>query len=102
MVVRFTQAEFDTVRDRAGLAGLSVGAWIGVSVLASANPAEYVVGLPDLLRLHADVAAMRLGSVGEGERARLDELLTRLDAAVDIVVGLTASPRPPGTSRGRS
>ena len=109
LVVRFTEEEFEAVRARAELAGLAVGAWIGQAALDAATGSQHgVVGLPDLLRLHADVLLVaqllgdgqREGTDGDvdqgagqnGERAdRAAELLERLDRVVDDVV---ASARP--------
>jgi hypothetical protein len=88
VVVRFSDAELSAVRERAALAGLAVGAWIGQTVLevarrGEAPPAE----LPDLLRLHADAVLVQqaaTGDVGADEEVR--RLLARLDAVIDVVV----------------
>ncbi|MHA6632096.1 hypothetical protein ACU61A_42265 [Pseudonocardia sichuanensis] len=87
-MVRFSESELLVVRERAALAGLAVGAWIGQTVLevarrGEAPPAE----LPDLLRLHADAVLVQQSGTGD---VRADEevrrLLARLDAVVDVVV----------------
>jgi hypothetical protein len=80
--VRFTEAEFELVREQAALAGAAVGAWIGERVLAVT---DHPAGITELLRLHADVTAIR-EVVGPVELRRLDALLEHLDAAVDAVV----------------
>lgn len=104
LVVRFTEEEFAAVRARAELAGLAVGAWIGQTALDAAGDSQRsAVGLPDLLRLHADVllVAQRLGD-GQLEDAGADvdhaggrewvaELLERLDGVIDAVVVATRS-----------
>lgn len=82
VVVRFTDAEFEQVHELAALAGAAVGAWIGERVLAAS---DQQVGITELLRLHADVTAIR-EVVGPAEFRRLDALLEHLDAAVDAVV----------------
>ena len=84
VVVRFSDAELTLVGERADLAGLAVGAWIGATVLDVARAGGPSVTLPDLLRLHADVltverATTRVG-VGRGE---VLALLVRLDTVVD-------------------
>ncbi|QJY47775.1 hypothetical protein [Pseudonocardia broussonetiae] len=83
VVVRFSDAELAVVRERAAAAGLAVGAWIGETVLDTAEPGSGSVwALPDLLRLHADVVAVqRAGAVGDG---RLEALLVRLEAVVEV------------------
>ena len=80
--MRFTDAEFKQVREQAELAGAAVGAWIGERVLAAL---DHPAGITELLRLHADVTAIR-EVVGPVELRRLDALLEHLDAAVDAVV----------------
>jgi hypothetical protein len=90
VVVRFSSAELGLVRERAALAGLAVGAWIGqVAIEAAERGTSTSVGLPDLLRLHADVALA--GQVAGSDAVEVAErvacLLTRLDAAIDLVVG---------------
>ena len=119
LVVRFTEEEFAAVRVRAELAGLAVGAWIGQTALVAATGSQHgVVGLPDLLRLHADVllVAQRLGD-GRPESAERDvdqcagtdgdravELLDRLDGVIDDVVASVRSTagRAAGEPRGGS
>lgn len=83
VVVRFSDAELAVVRERAAAAGLAVGAWIGQTVLDTAEQRNGSVwALPDLLRLHADVvAAQRAGAVEDG---RLAALLVRLEAVVEV------------------
>ncbi|QJY49027.1 hypothetical protein [Pseudonocardia broussonetiae] len=83
VVVRFSDAELAVVRERAASAGLAVGAWIGQTVLDTAEQGSGSVwALPDLLRLHADVVAVqRAGAVEDG---RLDALLVRLEAVVEV------------------
>ena len=120
LVVRFTEEEFAAVRGRAELAGLAVGAWIGQTALVAATGSQHgVVGLPDLLRLHADVlmVAQRLGD-GRYESAggdvdpcagkggdRVAELLDRLEGVIDDVVASArstarrAAAEPRGASR---
>lgn len=115
LVVRFTEEEFAAVRARADLAGLAVGAWIGQTALDAAGGSQHgAVGLPDLLRLHADVllVAQRLGD-GQLEGAETDvdnggrpaELLERLDSVIDAVVVAARPPRgraatePPGAAQ---
>lgn len=124
LVVRFTEEEFAAVRVRAELAGLAVGAWIGQTALDATTGSQHgVVGLPDLLRLHADVllVAQQLGdgrhesaegdvsqSAGKvGERVeRAAKLLERLDRVIDDVVasarsapGRAAASQPRGVPR---
>jgi hypothetical protein len=89
-VLRFSDAELALVRERAALAGLAVGAWIGQTVLDAAAGREASTASPlDLLRLHADVVLLgqtaAAGDVAIEEHVRV--LLVRLDAAVDVVVG---------------
>lgn len=83
------------MRGHAELAGAAVGAWIGERVLAAS---DQVAGMTELLRLHADVAAIR-EVVGPAELRRLDALLERLDAAVDAVVRATVGGGRNRTSR---
>jgi hypothetical protein len=86
VVVRFTEAEFVVVRERAAWAGLAVGAWIGATVVADARcEGPVTVDLPDLLRLHADVVAVRERADGAG-KDELAVLLCRLDVVIDAVV----------------
>ena len=78
------------VRERAALAWLAVGAWIGQTVLDAAERGGAAgAAPPDLLRLHADVVLLgqtaAAGGVAVTEQVRV--LLVRLDAAVDVVVG---------------
>ncbi|TQM09819.1 hypothetical protein [Pseudonocardia kunmingensis] len=87
-MVRFSESELLVVRERAALAGLAVGAWIGETVLDVARRGEVSsVELPDLLRLHADAVLVQQTATGD---VRADEevrrLLARLDAVVDVVV----------------
>jgi len=87
VVVRFSDAEFVLVRERAGLAGFAVGAWIGQASIETVElGTSRSIGLPDLLRLHADITlvAQLAGDDVEAEQVAL--LLGRLDAAVDLVV----------------
>ncbi len=86
LVVRFSTAELALVRERADLAGMAVGAWVGEAALGAAEG----VGLVDLLRLHADVVAAREVGVDAEDVARL---LGRLDEAVDVVVAAVGRPR---------
>lgn len=85
VVVRFSDAELELVGGRAGLAGLAVGAWIGATVVEVARSGRPAVGLPDLLRLHADVLVIEGVQAGVGQ-AEVLALLERLDDAVDAVV----------------
>ncbi len=91
VVVRFSDAEIDVVRERAALAGMAVGAWIGHLALAGAHGAERqgVVGLPELLRLHADVVLVGRAVGGDDHGEQVAGLLARLDAAIDVVVSAT-------------
>ena len=85
IVVRFSDDEMEAVRARAALAGSAVGAWIGhAAVLAASGGMAPPVGLPDLLRLHADVVLLQ--RVGETTDERVAEMLARLDAVIDVVV----------------
>lgn len=88
VVVRFSDAELDLVCETAALAGLAVGAWIGATAVEKARSGGLTVGLPDLLRLHADVLVLERAAARAGVgQAEVLELLERLDAAVDAVVG---------------
>ncbi|MDN5751313.1 MAG: hypothetical protein L0H64_22890 [Pseudonocardia sp.] len=95
IVVRFSDAELVVVRERAGLAGLAVGAWVGQTVLGVAKRgSDIVVGLPDLLRLHADVVSVERAARAVGaEQVNVAQMLVRLDAAVDAVVADLDRPR---------
>lgn len=88
VVVRFSESELLAVQERAALAGLAVGAWIGQTVLEVARRGNAPLAeLPDLLRLHADAVLVQqaaTGDVGADEEVR--RLLARLDAVVDVVV----------------
>ncbi|MHA6631677.1 hypothetical protein ACU61A_40105 [Pseudonocardia sichuanensis] len=86
--MRFSDAELVLARERAALAGLALGAWIGQTAIGVATHGmQTVVGLPDLLRLHADVVAIeRAASIAGVGRDEVVALLVRLDAAVDAVV----------------
>jgi hypothetical protein len=88
VVLRFSDAELVLVQERAALAGLAVGAWIGQTVLDVAQRGDVVsLRLPDLLRLHADVVLVeRAASAGGVVDAQVGHLLARLDAVVDVVV----------------
>lgn len=87
VVVRFTDAELERVDESAALAGLAVGAWIGATAVEVARSGGSAVGLPDLLRLHADVLLIERASVeAGGGQADVLVMLERLDAAVDAVV----------------
>lgn len=88
VLVRFSEAELALARERAELAGLAVGAWVGQTVTEVAcHGAESLPGLPDLLRLHADVLALERAAGATGVvHEQVAELLIRLDAAVDAVV----------------
>jgi len=88
VVVRFSDAELGLVRERATLAGLAVGAWIGqMAIEAAEGGATSSAGLPDLLRLHADVALVaQLSGANEAFSERVAHLLARLDAAIDLAV----------------
>lgn len=95
IVVRFSDAELVVVRERAALAGLAVGAWVGQTVLgvATCGP-DAVVGLPDLLRLHADAVSVERAARAAGvEREDVAQMLVRLDAAVGAVVAELERPR---------
>ncbi|WP_300007387.1 hypothetical protein [Pseudonocardia sp.] len=87
-MVRFSDAELVVVRGRAAVAGLAIGAWIGQTVLvAAARGSDTAVGLPDLVRLHADVVGVqRAASVASVGQADIVQMLARLDAAIDAVV----------------
>ncbi|WP_433274031.1 hypothetical protein ACQPZA_24195 [Pseudonocardia xinjiangensis] len=88
MVVRFSDAELVVVRERATLAGLAVGAWIGQTAIdAAEGGASSSVELPDLLRLHADVALVaHMAGADAAVSERVAHLLARLDAAIDLAV----------------
>jgi len=89
VVVRFSSAELGLVRDCAALADLAVGAWVGqVAIDAAEGGTGASIGLPDLLRLHADVAlaGQMAGSAGVEAAERVACLLARLDVAIDLVV----------------
>jgi hypothetical protein len=88
-VVRFSDTELETIRARAALAELAVAAWIGpaAAALASgelAGPA----GLPDLLRLHADVVLLeRVGAAADAQVGdRVAAMLVRLDNTIDAAI----------------
>ncbi|MDN5914211.1 MAG: hypothetical protein L0I76_03740 [Pseudonocardia sp.] len=85
--MRFSAEEFDAVRTRARLAGLAVGAWVGqVAMDAAGRRDSASAGLPDLLRLHADVVLTRqVAAASALETARVEALLRRLDAVIDAV-----------------
>lgn len=87
VVVRFSDAELTLVGERAALAGLAVGAWIGATVLDVARAAGPSVTLPDLLRLHSDVLTVERATtrVGVG-REEVLALLVRLDTVIDRLV----------------
>ncbi|WP_344722870.1 hypothetical protein [Pseudonocardia yunnanensis] len=88
-VVRFSSAELGLVRERAALAGLAVGAWIGQTAIEAAEGGTSTsIGLPDLLLLHADVvlAGQLAGPDAPEVAERVACLLARLDAAIDLVV----------------
>lgn len=92
VVVRFSEAELVLVRERAAVAGLAVGAWIGETVLGVATRgADDPIGLLDLVRLHADVVAVA-GAVGI-RHEDVAKMLVRLDAAIDAVVAATDAAR---------
>ena len=77
VVVRFSSAELGLVREHAALAGLAVGAWIGQAVIKTAERGTSTsVELPDLLRLHADVAfaGQMAGSYGVDVAERVAHL----------------------------
>lgn len=85
--MRFSEEELDLARERAALAGLAVGAWIGQTVIGAAlHGSQPVVGLPDLLRLHADVAALDRFAGVASRCPEVAEMFARLDAAIDGVV----------------
>lgn len=86
--MRFSDTELALARERAALAGLALGAWIGQTAIGVAlHGSETVLGLPDLLRLHADVVAVERAARATGAGFdEVAELLGRLDAAVDAVV----------------
>ncbi|WP_344252574.1 hypothetical protein [Pseudonocardia hydrocarbonoxydans] len=87
VVVRFSDDELAAVRERAALSGLAVGAWIGqVVVDVAAGSARVAVGLPDLVRLHADVVALHRAAGGDEARGGIEGLLARLTAAIDVAV----------------
>lgn len=95
IVVRFSDAELVLVRKHAALAGLAVGAWIGQTVLGAAvGVSDGAVGLPDLLRLHADAVSLDRAARTDGaSHTEIAEILVRLDAAVDAVVAELDRPR---------
>lgn len=93
--MRFSDGELVLVRDRAVMAGLAVGAWIGETVLGVATRgADNPVGLLDLVRLHADVVAIERAARTSGTRPEdVEEMLVRLDAAIDAVVAASDRAR---------
>ncbi|OSY39328.1 hypothetical protein C8E95_5656 [Pseudonocardia autotrophica] len=93
--MRLSDAELVVVRERAALAGLAVGAWVGQTVLAVATGgSDAVVGLPDLLRLHVDAVSVERAARAGGARLEdVMEMLVRLDAAVDAVIAELERPR---------
>ena len=80
VVVRLSSDELSLVQERAQLAGLAVGAWIGQIVVDAADEETPLVAL---LRLHADVVAARAVGLPAREAALL---LERLDRAIDAVL----------------
>ncbi len=60
-----------------------MGAWIGATAVDVARSGGLAVGLPDLLRLHADALTLERAGV---DRTEVRALLSRLEAAVDVVV----------------
>ncbi|WP_219420597.1 hypothetical protein [Pseudonocardia nigra] len=89
VVVRFSHAEYALVSQRAALAGLAVGAWIGeIAVDAATDGDGGAIGLPDLLRLHADVLMVeRVAFATDVAGAPgVAGLLARLDAVIDVLV----------------
>jgi len=89
VVVRFSDAELAVVRERAALAGSAMGAWIGSTAVAAADGSSRgPVGLPDLLRLHADVVLLeRVATTTAADMGvHVIGLLDRLDTVIDIVV----------------
>lgn len=117
VVVRYSEEEFEIVAARARLARLAVGAWLGQTALDAAQGDQRgVVGLPDLLRLHADITLVaRLLGHGDaqvddprddqrdqqrGDRVgRVAALLERLDVAIDAVVAAAGAAGPAGPKR---
>lgn len=86
-MVRFSDAELELVGQTAALAGFAVGAWIGGTALEVARSGGLAVGLPDLLRLHADVLVVqRAADRAAVGRVELLALVQRLEAAVDAMV----------------
>lgn len=85
--MRFSAEELDAVRARATLGGFAVGAWIGQAAMDATDGCDSVsAGLPDLLRLHADVVRTQQMAAASGvEMARIEGLLLRLDAVIDVV-----------------
>lgn len=85
--MRFSADELDAVRARATLAGFAVGAWIGQAAMDATGGRDAAsAGLPDLLRLHADVVrAQQMAAASGVEMARVEGLLFRLDAVIDVV-----------------
>ena len=89
LVVRMSDAELEVLRARAAMTGLAVGAWVGqMAVLAAGDEIAVSVGLPDLLRLHADVVSVERAAAvaGVATGGRVAEMLDRLDAVIDVVV----------------
>lgn len=87
-MVRFSEAELVLVQERAALAGLAVGAWIGQTVLDVAQGGDVMsLGLPDPLRLRADVLLVERAASADGVvDAEVGRLLAQLDAVLDAVV----------------
>lgn len=89
VAVRFSDSELEAIRARAALAELAVAAWIGqVAAAVASGELDGPAGLPDLLRLHADVVVLeRVVAATDAQVGdRVVAMLVRLDDAIDAVV----------------
>ena len=84
--MRFSDEEWELVTARASDSGLAIGAWIGQLAVDGATGHVGSVDLPDLIRLHADVLRVESLQPDELDRSVLQDLIDRLDTAVDAVV----------------
>ena len=94
MVLRFSEDEYRVVEAAANADGLAVGAWLGtIALRVLAEPGDdmgcadvrVVVGLPELMRLHADVVALSAQG-GADVTVAARRLLGRIDRVVDLLV----------------
>lgn len=94
VVLRFADDEYRVVEAAATAEGLAVGAWLGtIALRVLAEPGDerggadvgVVVGLPELMRLHADVVALSAQG-GDDVTVAARRLLGRIDRVVDLLV----------------